>query len=55
MPLLINDSDDKSQVILAVFVVCIIAMIIQPAPIVIELVEKLSYGLFGMAVGKALK
>ena len=51
-----KDSDDKQMVIFAVFLICVVAMV---APDVqdsaYQLVEKALYGLFGIAVGKALK
>ena len=48
-----KDVDDKSLVIMAVFLLCAMCIAIMGQD-ALEVVEKSLYGLFGMAVGKQM-
>jgi len=52
---MIKDYDDKDLVIVAVFVLCIVAIIVEPSGSTASLVSNGFSGLFGIAVGRSLK
>jgi len=50
-----KDYDDKDLVIVSVMLICIAAMAIPSVPVTaMALAEKALYGLFGIAVGRAI-
>ena len=51
---LIKDVDDKSLVIMAVFLICVLCVVTMGQD-ALGVVEKAFYGLFGAAVGKQMK
>ena len=50
-----KDYDDKDLVIVAVFLLCLAALIVPANPGALNLVENGFSGLFGIAVGRATK
>jgi hypothetical protein len=52
---MIKDYDDKDLVIVAIFVLCMVAMFIKPDQTVANLIGNGFSGLFGIAVGKSIK